>query len=161
MPDNHLCPATGFLQRGVSLVEVMVATVVLSLGLLGLAGLQASGLRVGQSSVHRSQAAQLAYDVIERMRANSARAGDYVIELADAPPEGESIAARDLRDWRVGLRLLPSGTGSIAIDGAEVTVTVQWDDSRGAGTLRGTAGDEAAREALRASQFVVTARLTN
>ena len=148
-------------QCGVSLVEVLVATVVLSIGLLGLAGLQAGGMRVGQSSIHRSQAAQLAYDMVERMRVNVANADDYVLTLADAAPSGTSRAQRDLQDWRLRLRSLPGGTGSVTVNGAEVTVVVQWDDTRGAGVLRGTTADDAARTALQTSQFQITAQLAN
>lgn len=151
-------------QRGVSLVEVLVAVVVLSIGLLGLAGLQASGMRVGQSSLHRSQAAQLAYDMVDRMRVNFANAESYKLTLNDTPPEdGTSIAARDLWDWRKRLRVaLPAGTGSVAVNGAEVTVVVQWDDTRGAGVLRsGTADEQAETSRLQTSQFQITAQLAN
>ena len=148
-------------EAGVSLVEVLVAIVVLSIGLLGLAGLQASGLRVGQSSIYRGQAAQLAYDVIERMRVNVANAGDYVLALGDAAPTGTARADRDLQDWRLRLRALPGGTGSVAVNGAAVTVVVQWDDTRGAGVLRGSTADDAARAALQTSQFQITAQLAN
>ena len=87
-PNHWLIGASvlGRWQAGVSLVEVLVAVVVLSIGLLGLAGLQASGIRVGQSSIYRSQAAQLAYDMVDRMRVNVASAGSYGIGLADATP---------------------------------------------------------------------------
>jgi type IV pilus assembly protein PilV len=145
-------------QRGVSLVEVLVASVVLSIGLLGLAGLQASGLRVGQSSIQRGQAAQLAYDIVERMRVNAAGASSYELALNSAAPEGTSVAARDLQDWRARLRVLPAGTGSIDVNGRQVTVVVQWDDSRGAGALR---GDDSAREAFRTAQFQLDAQLGN
>jgi len=148
-------------QGGVSLVEVLVATVVLSLGLLGLAGLQASGLRVGQSSIYRSQAAQLAYDIVERMRVNVANAEEYEIALDAAAPSGSSVAAHDLQDWRQRLRSLPSGTGSVAVNGTQATVVVQWDDARGGGTLRGSSGDDAARQALRTAQFALTVQLAN
>jgi type IV pilus assembly protein PilV len=146
--------------RGVGLVEVLVASVVLSIGLLGLAGLQASGLRVGLGSIHRGQAAQLAYDIVERIRVNMPHATAYALAIGEEP-EGTSLAARDLHDWRLRLRSLPGGTGSIAVDGAQATVTVQWDDSRGAGALRGTRDDDAARQSLRTAQFVLTAQLSN
>ena len=146
-------------QRGLSLVEVLVAVVLLSVGLLGLAGLQASGLRVGLSSIHRSEAAQLAQDMIERMRANVANAGSYGLALGDAAPACASVAACDLRDWRLRLQSLPAGTGAVAVDGRQATVTVQWDDSRGAGVLRGSADDDAARAVLRATQLQITAQL--
>ncbi len=142
-------------------MEVLVATVILSIGLLGLAGLQASGMRVGQSSIYRSQAAQLAYDMVERMRVNVANAGGYTLALGDAAPSGTSRAERDLQDWRLRLRSLPGGTGSVAVNGTEVTILVQWDDTRGAGVLRGSTGDDAARAALQTSQFQIVAQLAN
>lgn len=55
---------------GFTLVEVMVTVVVVSIGLLGLAGLQISGLRANMSSEARSKATLMANDIIERMRAN-------------------------------------------------------------------------------------------
>jgi type IV pilus assembly protein PilV len=148
--------------RGVSLVEVLVAVVVLSIGLLGLAGLQASGMRVGLSSIHRSQAAQLAYDVIDRMRVNVANAGAYNLAIGTAAPGGSTIAERDLQDWRARLLSLPAGTGSIAVNGSQVTVVVQWDDTRGVGVLRdGGSAEQAERTRLQASQFEITSELAN
>jgi len=161
-------PRAAAFQRGVSLMEVLVANIVLSIGLLGLAGLQAAGMRVGQSSLHRSQAAQLAYDMIDRVRANAANAPLYRHALDDAMPEcsaapgsGEEVAACDLRDWAVRLRVLPAGAGSVAVDGATVTVVVQWDDARGAGVLRGSEDEDAAREALRTTRFELSSQLSN
>jgi len=49
-------------QRGMTLIEILVAIVVLSVGLLGLAGLQLKGLQVNQGSIYRWQAAMLAED---------------------------------------------------------------------------------------------------
>jgi type IV pilus assembly protein PilV len=161
-------PAAAAAQRGVSLMEVLVANIVLSIGLLGLAGLQAAGMRVSQSSVHRGLAAQLAYDMIDRVRANAANAvlyrhalGDEMPACAEAPGNGEQVAACDLRDWAVRLRALPAGAGAVAVAGTTVTVTVQWDDRRGAGVLRGSEAEEAAREALRTSRFELSSQLSN
>jgi type IV pilus assembly protein PilV len=64
-------------QSGFTLIEVLIALVILSFGLLGLAGLQATSLRNNLSAYHRSQATQLAYDMADRMRANLADAGTY------------------------------------------------------------------------------------
>lgn len=71
-------------QQGMSLIEVLVAVLVLALGLLGLAMLQTAGLRLTTDSYSRSQATFLAYDIIERMRANQAGfiAGNYDIDDA-------------------------------------------------------------------------------
>lgn len=150
--------------RGLSLIEVLVAVVVLSIGLLGLAGLQASGMRVGQSSLYRSLAAQLASDMVDRMRANvsAASAGTYNLALFAAAPAGATVAERDLKDWRQRLASLPSGTGSVAVNGVEVTVVVQWDHTRGAGVLRaGSTAEQDETARLRASQFQITAQLAN
>ena len=148
-------------QAGLSLVEVLVALVLLSIGLLGLAGLQASGMRVGQGSIHRSQAAQLAHDMLERLRANVAHAGAYNLDLNDAAPDCSGVAACDLRDWRLRLQALPAGTGAVTVSGSQATVLVQWDDSRGAGVLRGSAADDAARTSLLATRLQITAQLAN
>lgn len=121
-------------QRGVSLIEVLVAVVILTIGLLGLAGLQASGMRVGHSSFYRSQANQFAYDVADRMRANpsDARAGNYARPLSATIPTGTSTAERDLADWMRRVRALPNGQGGITFNDAVATIVVQWDDQRGA-----------------------------
>jgi type IV pilus assembly protein PilV len=122
--------------RGFSLVEVLVAVVVLSIGLLGLAALQVSGLRVGQSSFYRAQAAQFATDMADRLRANAGEARTCDLALTDPTPTSPATTCeRDLAEWRNRLRTLPGGNGAVAIDAAAslVTVTVQWDDSRGGG----------------------------
>lgn len=122
--------------RGFSLIEVLVAIVVLSIGLLGLAALQVSGLRVGQSSFYRAQAAQLATDMADRLRANAGQARTCELDLADATPTGATTCERDLAEWRTRLRALPGGNGAVDVEPATnlVTITVQWDDSRGGGT---------------------------
>ena len=62
--------------RGFSLIEVLVALLILSIGLLGLAALQTTSLQYNTGSYHRTQATYLAYDIIDRMRANSAAVAD-------------------------------------------------------------------------------------
>ncbi len=121
-------------QRGFTLVEVLIAMVVLSIGLLGLAGLQATGLRTEQSAFQRSQATILAYDILDAMRANrqAARDGDYNLALADAAPSGDTLAAKDLRNWLAALTArLPQGDGAVNVTNDIATITVQWKDSRG------------------------------
>jgi len=68
-------------ERGFTLIEILVAVLVLSFGLLGLAMLQATGLRFNTDSYLRSQATVLAYDLVDRMRANKAGAdaGNYCL----------------------------------------------------------------------------------
>lgn len=131
------------------MIEILVTVVVLSIGLLGLAGMQLTGLKYNHSAYLRSQATLLASDIIDRMRANRkmARQGNYDIAI-DAEAGGTSctaitancspadLAAADLAEWKQQLQdLLPAGDGSISrtINGSEIrfTVTIQWDDTRG------------------------------
>jgi type IV pilus assembly protein PilV len=130
-------------QRGFTLIEILVAMVVLAIGLLGLAGFQSKALQYTSSAYMRSQATSFAYDMADRMRVNrqAALAGDYDPEnLEDPPPAcavvalAGTIAAQDIQAWRNALACaLPLGTGSIArTAGTNIfTITIQWDDSRG------------------------------
>ena len=63
---------------GFSLLEVLITVVIVSIGLLGLAGLQATGLQNNQKAYHRSQATVLAYDLTDRIRANTVSIDDYL-----------------------------------------------------------------------------------
>ncbi len=122
-------------QKGMSLVEILVAIVILSVGLLGLAGLQANSLRASQGSLYRAQAAALAGDLAERMRTNLGDARNYSHALGDTPPAGSSVRAADIADWLARVQSLPGGQGAVAVDAAanRVTITVQWDDTRAGG----------------------------
>lgn len=131
------------------MLEVLVAIVVLSIGLLGLAGLMASSLKNSHSAYQRTQATWLAYDALDRMRANRqvALAGGYNLALG-AAPGGSGLAAIDLGEWDAALtNTLPAGDGSIAVAaGGVVKVVVQWNDARG------SAGDDE-------QQFIVDSQL--
>lgn len=123
-------------QRGATLIEVLVAMVVLAIGLLGLAGLQATSVQSNYSAYYRSQATILAADITDRMRANrnAAIAGGYTLsELKSAHSSTTSRADKDLNEWLAQVSQLPSGKAQIARDGATgiVTVTITWDDTRG------------------------------
>lgn len=60
-------------------MEVLVALLVLAIGLLGLAALQAQGLRFSIDSYARTQATALAYDIIDQIRANRTNAATYTV----------------------------------------------------------------------------------
>lgn len=122
-------------QAGVTLLEVLITLVVLSIGLLGLAGLQTVSLQLNQGAVVRSQAANLAYDITERMRANWDALDEYVIDIGDDPDSTGDLVEADLTEWRTALaRMLPQGTGSVAVDDRSVTVVVQWLGTNDEGT---------------------------
>lgn len=125
-------------QAGTSLIEVLVTMVIIAIGLLGLAGLQATSMKNNQGANNRSEATVLAYDIIDRMRANRAGAasGSYNIALG-SDPAGATLAATDVARWKAALRSrLPNGDGAIAAtcnaSGCFATVTVAWNDTRNA-----------------------------
>ena len=122
---------------GFSLIEVLVAVLVVAVGVLGIAGLQLVTLRVSTGSVMRTQANQLAYNIVDRMRANPA--ANYAIGMGDDAPaivrdcealtcNAIQMVAFDTSGWLNDVAALPSGDGSIAVAGGIVTVTLQWDD---------------------------------
>jgi type IV pilus assembly protein PilV len=118
-------------QAGMTLVEVLVAVVLISVGLLGVAALQLTSLRGNQDSYARSQAAVLASDIIERMRANQLgfRAGHYDTTTGLAG----TIAETDIARWQATIdQVLPGGAaitnGTIVRNGNIVTITVQWNE---------------------------------
>ena len=127
-------------QQGFTLLEVLIALLVLSIGLLGLAALQTTGLRSNEMASMRTTSTHLAYDITDRMRANPAgvTANQYVL-AGGAEPTGTSVAALDLIDWYNAVILLPGGRASIvqcdgastpACDGITHIITVQWDEMR-------------------------------
>jgi type IV pilus assembly protein PilV len=117
--------------QGFSMVEVLVALFVLSIGLLGLAGMQVSGLRNNQSAYFRSQATELAYYMADSMRANAQGLTSYDGQgktTDDAPADTTcaetavcdnpaAVAAYDLAQWRQAMQnALPVGRAWICVD---------------------------------------------
>lgn len=150
-------------QSGFTLLEVLVAVLVLAIGLLGLAGLMTASVRNNQSAYQRTQATWLAYDIVDRMRVDraAALASNYNTVLGSpatcaATPvlAGATMAANELTDWKNQVACaLPAGDGAIAVQAnRSVTVTVQWNDSRGIGNNTGNAGNSA-------QQFTIETRL--
>lgn len=141
---------------GFSLLEVLIAIVVLSIGLLGLAGLQFSALRGNSQSYERSQAHLLAYEIADAMRANRLATSQGAFEIApDDTPALPAVdcavasctsaesAAFALANWHARMRiLLPGSTARITCStapctptapcaqGVTHTVFVMWDENR-------------------------------
>jgi type IV pilus assembly protein PilV len=121
--------------EGFTLIEALVALLVLSIGLLGVAALQLTALQNNNNALFRSQATYLAYDIADRIRANrsAALAGGYVVSYG-AAPTGTTVERNDIRAWKTMLgATLPAGDGSIAINAATgaATISIRWDDSKG------------------------------
>lgn len=143
-PFSHRALRT--FQSGVSLLEVLIAVLVLAFGLLGLAGLQLTSMRSNQSAFERSSAVLLTYNIIDAMNAASqlghtdaVRTGAFNIGLDDESPGDGTYANSQLTSWRAQIiaTLGPDATGSVAcVNTADpnpvpCTVTIRWDDSRG------------------------------
>lgn len=119
-------------QNGASLVEVLVALLLLSIGLLGVAGLQINALQVNRSAHVRSQASVLAYYIADRMRANrdSAMAGGYNLTFGETV-SGTTLNKVDLANFKTELtNTLPAGDANIStIIGTNIVVIqVRWTD---------------------------------
>ncbi len=119
--------------RGFTLVEVLVALVVMAVGMLGIAGLYVEGLRAGRTAVYRSAAVTLASDMADRIRANptggyeGAGPGDEsgcVNGAADCSPD--ELAADDWASWQAELvQRLPQGARA-EIERATVALTTEY-----------------------------------
>ncbi|MCS3511735.1 type IV pilus assembly protein PilV [Pseudomonas grimontii] len=118
-----------------TLIEVLVAVLILAVGLLGAVTLQLNALKYTDSSRMTSQASFIAYDMLDRIRANSG--ADYSLLRGARAPVGTtttSVRDQDLHDFEANIRGFAgeSAKGSVAVSADEVTVSISWDDSRGA-----------------------------
>jgi len=110
------------------LIEVLVATVILAGGLLGAAAVQLNALKHTDSALMTTQASFIAYDMLDRIRANPA--ADYAGQSAGAGLHG--VLGQDLSDFKRNVRQFggASAKGSIAINEREGASTLDWDDRR-------------------------------
>lgn len=150
--------------EGFSLIEVMIAVLVMSLGLLGVASTLVVSLRSASSNYLKQQAVQYTYDITDRMRANAGAAADptganpYITALSApsagapspncsaAPCNATQMAAYDVWQWKMLLQNnLPGGLGQIQVNPAgpaanlaRVVVTVDWSGQRVQSSFNGT-----------------------
>lgn len=152
-------PPAGRLRRradGFSMIELLVAVFVMAVGVLGVVGLQLLSLQNNRNALLRAEAARLAYDMMDRIRANADPAAgiDYDgVAIGDDPPAPRDCRANnctvgemeafDHAFWKCSLGgfngngvctglgvtgFLPEGDGSIAVDDGVYTITVQWQE---------------------------------
>jgi type IV pilus assembly protein PilV len=128
--------------RGFSLIEVLIALLILAIGVLGIAALQFKGLRYSHDSFLRSQINFLAYDIGELMRANRSNAASYVSNYTVPVATGANAcnyataatATNDLGCWhnRIDQAIPPGSTANIVTFGSLYTVALAWTDREGA-----------------------------
>lgn len=119
-------------QTGVSLIEVLVSLLIMGIGLLGAAALQLNALKFTDSSALTSQASFIAYDMMDRIRANPD--GNYALANLDAAPTSNinDTRAQDLADFAANAKAIGgvSAGSSIAVNNRVVTITLHWSDAR-------------------------------
>ena len=81
--------------QGFSLLEVLIALVILSVGLLGLAAMQAEGLRGSSFALQRTEVVRVVNDLADRMRANAGGLASYVIAQSNDGSAGQNLNCAD------------------------------------------------------------------
>lgn len=122
---------------GFTMLEMLVSLVILSVGLLGVAILQTKGQQFNHMSYLYTQASYLAYDLMDRMRANEtiAKTGEYQRQL---PTElsndcnkqtctSSQMVEFDLYSWKTLLeQTLPGGEAQIVWSSPNYTISIKW-----------------------------------
>jgi type IV pilus assembly protein PilV len=139
--DHSLHRASGY-----SLIEVLIAIVIFSFGLIGLAGLQMRSLNYSHVAQMRTLATQQAYDMSDRLRANMVGVMDgrydRILDTIPADPNclasgcsPEQLAIFDAFQWNTANHdFLPAGKGTVTRIGKVFKVAVSWDDNRDGGS---------------------------
>jgi len=127
--------------RGFTLIEVLVALLIVAIGVLGITALQFKGMQYNQDASFRTQVSVLAYDLAERMRMNAGNAADYADALTNyVVPATEPAAcihtgtssvgvANDINCWKQQLfqSLPPGSIANLSTDGDGIyTVSIGW-----------------------------------
>ena len=117
---------------------MLISIIVLTMGLLSVAGLTAKSLAANDSSGYRASAGQLAMRISDAIRANrnAAFLGDYNMAIGASAPSLSAKAQADLTTWKAALATLPEGAGSVDFSAAtrQATIVVRWNDQRAGGS---------------------------
>jgi type IV pilus assembly protein PilV len=138
--------------KGFTLIEVLVAVMILAVGILGMVSLQMNGIKNIHSAYYRSQATQLGYDMADRIRSNFVEANKlansaYVTNAVTAATQQTDctsvtttcttvdMAINDLYEWHEALGALHLGQdhSDVTVNAATkvFTIRIRWDDDRG------------------------------
>ncbi len=148
---------------GFTMIELLVAVLILAIGLLGVAGIQTFSVKATSNSSLRGTALYLANNMLDRMRANSAavEAGSYdsmtgkaevAACLTTAGCTSTEMANNDKYEWEQLIQnSLPSGTATLSVSSGIYTITVTWTDRVKQGAINGDdAGTDTSTLNLRA-----------
>jgi type IV pilus assembly protein PilV len=131
-------------QRGVALLEVLIAFLILSVGLVGFSTLQARALKATQSTLQRTKAVMLGNYILDSIRANKDAAitspSGYLVstKTCATPTATATLADNDRVNWFAALKSALGDAGTTCADlncttAAVCTVNIYWDDSRALG----------------------------
>lgn len=136
----------GHKESGVAMIEVLIAIIVISFGLLGVAGLQLAGIKSSQTSNLRSIATAQAYDMADRMRNNMTAVQSKLYDDVKSPIpaiptcanpfsatvgcSNSDMAKYDIYAWlTANAQLLPGGSGTVKmVDASVFDIEVQWSE---------------------------------
>ncbi len=133
-------------QKGVTLVEAMIALLVISIGLLGIASLQITAMSQNASSLHHSQAVWYAYNMSDRIRANMSEfanydgidtSNGYTQDCVSNTCSNTEMIDADAAEWETMVSNLPAGRGIVSSNPDGLVVTVMWDDNGNGATGTG------------------------
>lgn len=132
LPMHRFQRASGRRVRGFTLVEVLIALVVLSIGMLGIAALYLDTLQASRSALYRTTAVTFAADLADRIRSNRPRnAAELAIGYSGSG--FNAVAAGELATWQAAIAAqLPGGQGTVAYRApganapAQYTISVSW-----------------------------------
>lgn len=125
-------------QSGVTLIEVLISLLVLGIGVLGAAALQLNALKYTDSATMNSQASFIAYDMMDRIRANPS--GNYNITSISGVSNTTALTdprALDLSDFASNITSMggTGANGTINVTNNVAVITITWNDSRAANAL--------------------------
>ncbi len=124
-------------QQGVSLIESLIALLVISVGLLGIAALQITAISQNSSALNHSQAVWIAYNISDRIRANDNQFinysgidtdNSYSQDCMSNQCSNAQMLTADAADLGTMVGNLPAGRGMITNNADGLVVSIMWDD---------------------------------